>query len=127
MKCSSVLHCACGKTQLLSTINERLPNYLLNIETYIEPFIGGGSVLFNTVPRLPNAKNIYINDLNHKLTNVYKAIKSNPNELISNLKSVHDGYNSSQDLEAYYYDIRAIFNEYSSDKDSVDPLYASYF
>jgi DNA adenine methylase len=127
MKCSPVLHWAGGKTQLLSTINDRLPNDLHNIETYIEPFIGGGSVLFNTVPRLPNVKNIYINDLNYKLTNVYKVIKNNPNELISNLKSVHDGYNSSQDLETYYYDIRTIFNEYKYDKDSVDPLYASYF
>lgn len=127
MKCSPVLHWAGGKTQLLPTINERLPNDLHNIETYIEPFIGGGSVLFNVAPRLPNVKNIYINDLNHKLTNVYKVIKNNPNELISNLKSVHDGYNLSQDLEAYYYDIRSIFNEYNYDKDSIDPLYASYF
>lgn len=127
MKCHPVLRWAGGKTQLLPTINERLPNDLHNIETYIEPFIGGGSVLFNIVPRLPNVKNVYINDLNYKLTNVYKVIKNKPNELIGNLKSVHDGYNASQDLETYYYDIRNIFNEYKYDKGSVDPLYASYF
>lgn len=127
MRCSPVLHWAGGKTQLLPTINERLPNDLHNIETYIEPFIGGGSVLFNIVPRLPNVKNIYINDLNYKLTNVYKTIKNNPNELIRNLKSVHDGYNLSQDPESYYYDIRKIFNAYEYNKDDVDPLYASYF
>lgn len=27
----------------------------------------------------------------------------------------------------YYYDVRNIFNEYEYNKDSVDPLYASYF
>ena len=127
MICSPVIKWAGGKTQLLPIINERLPNDLHNIETYIEPFIGGGSVLFNIVPRLQNVKNIYINDLNHKLINVYNVIKDKPNELINLLKSLKDEYNSSQDKESYYYNIRNKFNEYLYTKDSIDPLYAAYF
>ena len=83
MKCSPVIHWAGGKTQLLSAINERLTSDLHNIDTYIEPFIGGGSVLFNIVTRFSNIKNVYINDLNYKLINVYKVIKYKPDELIA--------------------------------------------
>ena len=127
MNCFPVIGWAGGKTQLLSVINERLPNDISNIETYIEPFIGGGSVLFNIVPRLSNVKNIYINDINYKLINIYKVIKYRPNELLYYLKSLRDDYNSSQNRESFYYNIRKMFNEYVYDKCSVDPLYASYF
>ncbi len=127
MNCFPVICWAGGKTQLLSVINERLPNDTSNIETYIEPFIGGGSVLFNIVPRLSNVKNIYINDINYKLINIYKVIKDKPNELLYYLKSLRDDYNSAQNRESFYYNIRKMFNEYVYDKDSIDSLYASYF
>ena len=52
-----------GKTQLLPEINNNLPN-INNIETYIEPFIGGGAVMFDIVPKLHSVKNVIINDFN---------------------------------------------------------------
>ena len=52
-----------GKTQLLPEINNHLPN-TKNIETYIEPFIGGGAVMFDIVPKLHSVKNVIINDFN---------------------------------------------------------------
>ncbi len=36
-----------GKRQLLSEIEVRLPKELDSYDTYIEPFIGGGAVLFH--------------------------------------------------------------------------------
>lgn len=61
---------------------------------YIEPFIGGGSLLFKVMP-----DKAIISDINPELINVYKVVKDNVNELIEDL-SKHE--NSSE----YYYNIR---------------------
>ena len=43
-----------GKRQLLPEINKNLPKELLNneIEKYVEPFVGGGAVLFDLVQKI---------------------------------------------------------------------------
>lgn len=64
------------KTQLLPKINNNLPN-INNIETYIEPFIGGGAVMFDIVPKLHSVKNVIINDFNFavkELANINKKL-----------------------------------------------------
>ena len=65
-----------GKTQLIPEINNNLPN-INNIETYIEPFIGGGAVMFDIVPKLHSVKNVIINDFNFavkELANINKKL-----------------------------------------------------
>ena len=65
-----------GKIQLLPEINNNLPN-INNIETYIEPFIGGGAVMFDIVPKLHSVKNVIINDFNFAvkgLANINKKL-----------------------------------------------------
>ena len=65
-----------GKTQLLPEINNNLPN-INNIETYIEPFIGGSAVMFDIVPKLHSVKNVIINDFNFAvkgLANINKKL-----------------------------------------------------
>ena len=65
-----------GKTQLLPEINNNLPN-INNIETYIEPFIEGGAVMFDIVPKLHSVKNVIINDFNFAvkgLANINKKL-----------------------------------------------------
>ena len=65
-----------GKTQLLPEINNNLPN-INNIETYIEPFIEGGAVMFDIVPKLHSVKNVIINDFNFavkRLANINKKL-----------------------------------------------------
>ena len=84
-----------GKTQLLPEINNNLPN-INNIETYIEPFIGGGAVMFDIVPKLHSVKNVIINDFNFKLTNVYKVIKTECEALISLLSQYQTKYDSNK-------------------------------
>ncbi|MTJ07306.1 DNA adenine methylase [Anabaena sp. UHCC 0204] len=83
-----------GKRQLVPTI---LANHLPknhNLQTYYEPFIGGGALLFSLQP-----KKAVINDSNAELINCYKIIKNSLDELIEDLK------NHKND-EYYYYDIR---------------------
>ena len=76
-----------GKRQLISDIEPLIPK---KISTYVEPFVGGGAVLFHLQP-----KKAIINDFNKELMNVYQVIKDNPNELIKVLKE-HKELNSQK-------------------------------
>lgn len=84
-----------GKRQLLNYITPLLPK---NFSTYVEPFVGGGAVLFDIQP-----KKAIINDYNAELINVYNVIKNNPDELISLLQE-HEKLNSQE----YFYQIRSL-------------------
>lgn len=84
-----------GKRQLLGDIEQLIPK---TFTTYVEPFVGGGAVLFDVQP-----KKAVINDFNTELINVYKVIKDNSDELIKILQ-VHENLNS----EEYFYKIRAL-------------------
>ncbi len=83
-----------GKRQLLSDIIPMIDN---KCSTYVEPFIGGGAVLFSMQP-----KKAIINDYNHELINVYKIVRDNLDELLK-LLYIHQANNSSE----YYYEVRA--------------------
>lgn len=92
-----------GKRQLLDDIIPLLPD---NFSTYVEPFVGGGALLFEIQP-----KKAIVNDLNHELINLYKVIKDNPNELLLLLEE-HELNNS----EEYFYQIRALDRSESYDQ-----------
>lgn len=95
IKLTPILKWVGGKKQLLSEITPLIPK---KITTYVEPFIGGGAVLFNLQP-----KKAIINDLNKELINTYKVVKKSPRELLELLK-IHDKNN----CEDYFYEIRAL-------------------
>ena len=59
-----------GKRQLLPQIKERMPEKYNN---YIEPFVGGGAVVFGLLP-----ENALINDINEALINAYRQICNEP-------------------------------------------------
>ncbi len=80
-----------GKRQLLNDIIPMIPK---NCSTYVEPFIGGGAVLFELQP-----KNAIINDFNSELINVYTVIKNYPEELIKELQ-FHKDNNTSEHFYA---------------------------
>ena len=63
-----------GKTQLLHEIDKLIPSFFKQTQfTYIEPFVGGGAVLFWMLQKYKNnIKNAIINDINTDLTNTYK-------------------------------------------------------
>ena len=76
-----------GKGQLLDKFEKLLPQELIdgNVETYIEPFVGGGAMLFYILQNF-NVKKAYINDINKELINCYRCIKADVNEVIKQLK-----------------------------------------
>lgn len=92
-----------GKRQLMPSIVAHLPENLKEL-TYVEPFIGGGAVLFHLQP-----KNAIINDYNTELINVYEVIKNNLQELISDLKK----HKNDSD---YFYNIRGLDRTKEFDK-----------
>ncbi|WP_242860890.1 DNA adenine methylase [Defluviitalea phaphyphila] len=108
-----------GKRQLLPIISENLPFELKEnkIKRYIEPFVGGGAVLFYLLQNY-NFHDIIINDINNDLINLYKIIKKEVEKLINELRKISGEYLSLDDdgRKHYYYMIREEFNENSLDE-----------
>ncbi|MBS4913229.1 MAG: Dam family site-specific DNA-(adenine-N6)-methyltransferase [Veillonella sp.] len=90
-----------GKRQLLDKILERLPH---SYNSYYEPFIGGGAVLFELQPQ-----KAIINDINKALINTYRIIESSPNEFIQSVQKLDS--NILEDGKEYYYALRDHYND----------------
>ena len=109
-----------GKTQLLEEIRKSLPENFEQKETFIEPFVGSGAVLFWMIANYPNIKTAVINDVNTDLIVTYKAIKNNVSGVINKLKIWEDEYhqfNADEDArKVYYYDKRTLFNSRSENQ-----------
>lgn len=103
-----------GKTQLLMDIERTLPPNLSEKRNivYVEPFVGGGAVLFWIMQQFPNIEKAVINDINPYLITTYKIIKEEPEELISLLKKYHNEYIplEEKNRKNYYLDKRDIYN-----------------
>jgi DNA adenine methylase len=84
-----------GKRQIMNSITEHLPSNISQFE-YIEPFIGGGAVLFYLMPQ-----SAIINDFNSELINLYQVIKDDVEALLSDLKT-------HKNEAEYFYDIRSL-------------------
>lgn len=94
-----------GKAQLLPELKRRMPRH---IHTYVEPFVGGGSLFFSLCPA-----NGVINDVNPKLINIYRSIRNHKEEFVRSLSYYERAYNSLPTLEAkqnFYYQTRSEFN-----------------
>ncbi len=91
-----------GKTQLISSIKQALPEELQNAEelTYVEPFVGGGAMLFWTLNNLKNISKAVINDINPDLTTAYQTIRDNAIDLVIELKRIENEYKSLQSEES---------------------------
>lgn len=104
-----------GKGQLLSQLEQHLPNDLEKREfTYIEPFVGGGAMFFYMLQRFPNIERAVINDVNSYLITAYRVIKNFPDELIERLGDIEQRYFALADEEAkknFYLQARSIFND----------------
>ena len=84
-----------GKRQLLPQLNVMLPIELYDKEfIYIEPFVGGGAMLFFMLQKFPNIKKVVINDINRKLTDAYKIVKKDVQGLVTMLSIIEKEYNS---------------------------------
>ncbi|MDE6580939.1 MAG: DNA adenine methylase [Duncaniella sp.] len=115
-KAKPFLKWAGGKTQLLPTIDSFLPESFGSEKeiTYIEPFVGGGAMLFFMLQKYPNIKKAIINDINPHLVKTYITIRDNPYSLIDTLTELQEKFRAAGDFEAQkelYLNIRSRFNQ----------------
>lgn len=108
-----------GKTQLIDVIEKNLPLELKNgkIKKYVEPFVGSGAIFFYLISKY-DIEEIYINDINSNLINVYNTIKNNVNELIKELEILDKNYKNytEEERKNFFYEIRDKYNENQIDK-----------
>ena len=87
-----------GKKQLIEQFKPFFPK---KIKRYIEPFVGGGAVLFYVL-KTYKPKEVFIFDINEELINVYETIRDDVENLIKELKKLKELHNKE-----HYYQIRA--------------------
>ncbi len=102
-----------GKSGLIKDIDSKLPMEFKtgNIKKYIEPFVGGGAMLFHVLENY-DVKSIYIHDTNKELINTYEVVKNNVNELIEKLNVFQEEYmlTDSEERVNYFYNKRKEYN-----------------
>ena len=115
-----------GKRQIINIINDNLPpKFSSNITKYVEPFIGGGSMLFNIMSMNTNISQYIINDINTDLINVYNAIKYDHLQLIYYLNDLQINFNNSPNKKNYYQYVKSLYNDRFNENNKT--LISAYF
>ncbi|WCT14421.1 DNA adenine methylase [Mucilaginibacter jinjuensis] len=121
-----------GKSKELPHLVKHIPDFS---GRYIEPFFGGGALYFYLEPQ-----NAIINDINSKLMSFYSMVKSDYNTLSAELQSIERIYSNNRkrfeqlkanspdsrvndENEAFYYELRNMYNELIDKKYSDGALY----
>ena len=109
-----------GKSQLITQLEALLPADFDSKDdvTYIEPFVGGGAMLFYMLQTHQNITRAVINDINPDLTTCYQVVRDQPNELILSLAAIQEEFYAIYDEEAqkeYFLRMRDRFNAKSED------------
>lgn len=103
-----------GKRGLLPQLEKLLPSNFYKFEdvTYIEPFVGGGAMLFHMLKHHKNIRRAVINDMNADLIMCYQLVKDRPLELIERLQEYNSIYYNEDiaNQRELYYAFRDKFN-----------------
>lgn len=117
MKFQPVIKWTGSKRSQSEEIIKRFPK---DINTYYEPFVGGGSILFQLMNSDIKVNNYICSDINQDLINLWDMIKDNPYKLSESYNILWNELNSIKDIECrkkYYYDIRKRFNKFRNPED----------
>ncbi|MCR5183619.1 MAG: DNA adenine methylase [Opitutales bacterium] len=105
-----------GKSQLLEEIFKSFPNKIFHSQksTYVEPFVGGGSVLFKILREQQNIRRAVLNDINPALISTYICVRDNPGALLEELSKLERDYfalpESGNSRRDFFLSRRAEFN-----------------
>lgn len=99
-----------GKTKMMKHYKDLFPSVFEHkIESYSEPFFGGGAMLLNVVNRYPSLKKVYVNDINGGLTSIYRNIKNNVEEFCDGIDELQSEYLplSKEKRKEFFFDLRS--------------------
>lgn len=104
-----------GKGNLLKQLEQLLPpnfDELQNV-TYIEPFVGGGAMLFHMLTNHKNIRRVVINDINADLIRCFQLVKDNPQLLIEKLRELENLFyqHDFNDRKELFYIYRDRYNQ----------------
>lgn len=112
MNTGPIIKWAGGKSDLYSTLKKY---FQTQFETYVEPFLGGGAVVFNLIADgiLTRDHTIILNDINPHLINFYNTVKTDSEFLISEIVKLQNEFIESDKQTKkveFYNSRRAEFN-----------------
>jgi len=87
-----IMKWAGGKRKVLPQIKPLVPK---SFKRYFEPFLGGGAVFFDLIP-----KHAVVNDINKELVSLYEVVRDAPKELIKELRKFSN-------TEETFYNVRS--------------------
>ncbi len=96
-----------GKTQLLNALLEKIPH---SMNTYYEPFVGGGAVFFSLISNPEfKVKKAVLNDFNCELIETYRIVRDELDTLIEYLSPIATQYlaGNPEQRKEFFYEIRA--------------------
>lgn len=99
-----------GKTRLLKHYEPILPN-LDGYDNYVEPFFGAGAVYCYVVNQ-NNDLDLFINDVNKPLMEIYERIKNDKSSFVKTITEYFNDYLSNDSLEdrkIWYYSFRKLY------------------
>lgn len=105
-----------GKTQLIEQLEAQLPADFDTWKnaTYIEPFVGGGAMLFYMLQRYPCIQHAIINDINSDLCTCYQTVRDQPEQLIEALYDIENAYRNLKTEEgrkSFFLNMRERYNK----------------
>ena len=120
MKAKPFIKWVGGKSQLIEQLDSLLPADFDNRRnvTYIEPFVGGGAMLFYMLQRYPNIKRAIINDINPDLICCYRTVRDFPEELIASLQQIEKEYlelETEEKRKEFFMAVRTKYNQKNLD------------
>jgi DNA adenine methylase len=110
-----ILKWAGGKGRLLESLLPLLPapKVRANIHTYMEPFIGGGSMFFRIFSQLPGLKKAHLGDANPDLIDLYQSVGADPDGVSKRLSRLVSEYRKCEESTRmdFYLSVRERFNQ----------------
>ena len=82
-----------GKSREIKYFAKYFPD---SFETYYEPFLGGGAVFFEFMPKWGVTKNAFLSDSNRQLMNFYKDFSKHYQRIHNELKGLEAEYRVNQ-------------------------------
>lgn len=77
------------------------------VDTYSEPFFGGGAMFLHVI-KTYNPKEVFVNDINQGLVNIYTCIRDHYNQFCEYMDAYSAQYLplSKEDRKKFYFDLR---------------------